>query len=122
MWKPVDLFLLHKEGVARSFFSQQLISASAKGGCDGPKCLGGFDKQPRACKRDREKRMGEKKIQGEEECEHERFPSADFIFMGGKPQKTNKQKALHKSFMDYPLKLQKELCRKKHVLHNTNMQ
>ncbi len=30
------MFLLCTEGVARHFFSQQLISTLAKGGCDGP--------------------------------------------------------------------------------------
>lgn len=35
-WQPVDVFLLRGKGVARHFFSQQLISALAEGGCDTP--------------------------------------------------------------------------------------
>lgn len=72
-------FLLRSEGVARRFFSQQLISARAKGGCDGPNGSEGLTASQESV---REKHT-ERKREG---ARARGISSADFIFMTGKPQ------------------------------------
>lgn len=78
------MFLLRREGVARRLFSQQLISALAKGGCGGPNGLEGL----KACQESvREKKKKERKRErGVGGTRAKEISSADFIFMTSKPQ------------------------------------
>lgn len=92
--------LLHDDGVARRFFSQQLISVPANGGCGGPNGSEGLTVSQECERVTRwEKNTGREGTQA-----RERFLQLTlFLWPANHSKQTNKA---HKLFLGYPLKLQ----------------